>query len=431
MTCAFTSVARRGHTNLSRLWMLGWIMVILHFTAYSFLSAPGIWSSIAGFVGTAALVWTGLLFTWAAVPYRKEKSSFLIFLALVATTSLYLAVMVFDATPSWDLTTTALLIGAVPLAIALYNLRRFNHVLRWTGVGLYLALSITLAALQFRPGGLNLALNAVLFTVYFGCAIHVWAAYNRPTAGAFIAVSGFFAWAGVFVIGPTLLTLYPALKIDAEVWNLPKYVVAMGMILLLLEDQIEHNKYLALHDELTGLPNRRLFQDRLNSALERARRTGSRTALLQIDLDRFKQVNDTAGHHVGDELLRHVATVFLGRVRRSDTVARTGGDEFSIILEEPTSREDATSVGVSLAELLDCPITIDSHDLHIGASIGIAVFPVDAIDAEALCIAADRRMYDVKNATRETERKIARRAAVRRFPPAEAPGYPPAEAQRG
>ena len=165
------------------------------------------------------------------------------------------------------------------------------------------------------------------------------------------------------------------------------------MILLLLEDQIEHNKYLALHDELTGLPNRRLFQDRLTSALERARRTGAQAALLLVDLDHFKQVNDTVGHHIGDDLLKRVSDAFVGRVRRSDTVARTGGDEFSIILEEPTSREDAARVGHSLAQLLDNPFVLQGHILRVGATVGIAVFPQDASDAESLCIAADLRMY--------------------------------------
>ena len=130
------------------------------------------------------------------------------------------------------------------------------------------------------------------------------------------------------------------------------------MIMLLLEDQIEHNKYLALHDELTGLPNRRLFQDRLAGAIERARRTGTHVALLLIDLDNFKLVNDTAGHHVGDQLLKHVGNLFTGRVRRSDTVARTGGDEFSVILEEPMTRADAARVGKILTKLLDEPFDL-------------------------------------------------------------------------
>jgi diguanylate cyclase (GGDEF)-like protein len=190
---------------------------------------------------------------------------------------------------------------------------------------------------------------------------------------------------------------YPHVQIESEAWNLPKYVVAVGMILLLLEDQIEHNKYLALHDELTNLPNRRLFQDRLFSALERARRMDAQAALLLVDLDRFKLVNDTLGHHAGDLLLQHVASVFAGRVRRSDTVARTGGDEFSVILEEPTSRTEAENVAHSLMELLAEPIQIDDHPVQVGVSVGIAIFPDDALDMESLCIVADLRMYDRKH----------------------------------
>jgi diguanylate cyclase (GGDEF)-like protein len=112
-----------------------------------------------------------------------------------------------------------------------------------------------------------------------------------------------------------------------------------------------------------------------------------------VDLDHFKQVNDTVGHHIGDELLKRVSDAFVGRVRRSDTVARTGGDEFSIILEEPTSREDAERVGHSLAQLLDNPFELQGHIVRVGATVGIAVFPQDASDAESLCIAADLRMY--------------------------------------
>ncbi len=219
---------------------------------------------------------------------------------MLGTNTLYIAVILVDPTPFWALTAAAVLFGVLPLGIALFYIKGDSHPLRWTLVGLYLAFSIFLLAVQRRPGnGLSLALNGVLFTVYFGCSLHFLYAYRQRTAGAFVTIAGFIGWAAVFAIAPCLGTVLPNLHLENEVWNLPKYVVAVGMILLLLEEQIEHNKYLALHDELTGLPNRRLFQDRLANALERARRTGSHTALLLVDLDHFKQVNDTLGHHVG------------------------------------------------------------------------------------------------------------------------------------
>jgi len=212
-----------------------------------------------------------------------------------------------------------------------------------------------------------------------------------------VTIAGFLAWAMVFLVAPLMEAYLPAVHVESEVWNLPKYLVAVGMILLLLEEQIEHNKHLALHDHLTGLPNRRLYQDRLYNALERARRSKAEAALLVIDLDHFKRVNDTLGHHVGDLVLKRVATLFASRVRRSDTVARTGGDEFSVILEEPVSRADAVQVGRSLVKLLNAPLELGEHTVQIGASVGIAVFPEDAQQMEALCIAADLRMYDAKH----------------------------------
>ena len=109
-------------------------------------------------------------------------------------------------------------------------------------------------------------------------------------------------------------------------------------------------------------PTAASFRTASTSALERARRTGSQVALLLIDLDNFKLVNDTVGHHAGDELLKHVGNLFTGRVRRSDTVARTGGDEFSVILEEPMTRADAARVGKTLAKLLDDPVTFGGKD---------------------------------------------------------------------
>lgn len=399
LTAAFASVARRGHSSMSSLWLFGWALIVLHFVAFLFLAAPGPWSEVASFVALLSLANAGVLFMWAAAPYHHRTSSLWMLIALLGTNALYLSLLTLGTAPSWALISGAALFAVLPLAIALVASRRFNHPLRWTLVGLYCILSIFLLVFQLRPGnGISLAVNAVLFTVYFGCTLHFWSAYRRATAGAFITIAGFLAWASVFVLGPLLAANMPGLHLESEVWNLPKYVVAVGMILLLLENQIEENKYLALHDELTGLPNRRLFQDRLSGALYRARRAGSQVALMLVDLDEFKLVNDTVGHHIGDQLLKRVGVLFTGRVRRSDTVARTGGDEFSVILEDPMTRADAARVGKSLVHLLEECIEVSGHTIRVGASIGIAVFPDDATDAESLCIAADRRMYAGKKA---------------------------------
>lgn len=404
LTCAFASVARRGQTTASRHWLTGWVLIALHFGAFVFLPAPGIWGTLALDIGLVSLTSAGVLFMWASVPYRTERSSRLTLISVLSTNALYIVLISFDQTPTWALNCAAILIGAAPMTIALAARRDFTHLLRWLLVGIYSVLAVFLLTVQNRPSvGPMLASNAVLFTVYFGCCLHVWYSYRgRGSAGSLITIAGFFGWSAVFILSPLAAVFVPHASIESEVWNLPKYVVAVGMILLLLEDQIEHNKYLALHDELTGLPNRRLFLDRLAISLERARRMESKAALLVIDLNQFKQVNDTLGHHAGDILLKEVSTIFQSRVRRSDTVARTGGDEFSLILEEPTNRSNAKSVAKSLMERLDQPLQVGDHTLKIGASIGVAVFPDDANDLEGLCIAADLRMYDNKNVSRET-----------------------------
>lgn len=403
LTCAFASVARRGQTTASRHWLTGWVLIAVHFAAFIFLPAPGIWGILANDIGLASLTSAGVLFMWASIPYRGERSSRWMLISLLTTNALYFVLLGYGHPPIWALNTSALLFGAAPLAIALTARREFTHILRWMLVGLYCTLSVFVLAVQNRSAsGPDTASNAVLFTVYFGCCFHVWYSYRgRKTAGSLITIGGFLGWAFVFVLGPLAGVFAPHAQIESEVWNLPKYVVAVGMILLLLEDQIEHNKYLALHDELTGLPNRRLFLDRLSLSLERARRSESKAALLVIDLNHFKQVNDTFGHHAGDLLLKKVSSIFQSRVRRSDTVARTGGDEFSMILEEPTNRSNAKLVARSLMQMLQEPMQVGTHTVQVGASIGVAVFPDDAGDIESLCIAADRRMYDDKNISRE------------------------------
>jgi diguanylate cyclase len=395
LAAAFASVARNSNTPVSKPWLTAWLLIVVHFFAFMFSPLPGLAGSVATFLGVLTLVWAGLLFTRASVPYRQAPSSVAMLFVVLCSYTLYLAAVMFGG-PPWTLNTGAILLGAGPATVALVNIRRLQHPLRWATAGVHVALMILLLAVQNRANGSDYALNAILFAVYFCAAFHFWHMYCRRTAGAIITIAGFILWANVFTVAPAMAAWYTKLHLESEVWNLPKYVVAVGMILVLLEDQIAHNKHLALHDVLTGLPNRRLFEDRLTGALERARRSESQIALLMIDLDHFKQVNDTMGHHIGDLLLHHVGQQLSGRIRRSDTVARTGGDEFAVILEGPTSRSEAKHVGRSLLNLLEQPVTLEDRVVKVGASLGIALFPEDAQDEESLCVKADLRMYDAK-----------------------------------
>jgi diguanylate cyclase (GGDEF)-like protein/PAS domain S-box-containing protein len=154
--------------------------------------------------------------------------------------------------------------------------------------------------------------------------------------------------------------------------------------------------YQAYHDILTDLPNRILFKDRLGLALIQAKRKGSELAVMFIDLDRFKLVNDTLGHVKGDELLQQAALRLKECLRRGDTLARQGGDEFTIVLPELRDRRDASMVADKFLECLHQPFDLDGHPVHISASIGIAIYPGDGETIDELLRHADIAMYQVK-----------------------------------
>jgi diguanylate cyclase (GGDEF)-like protein/PAS domain S-box-containing protein len=159
----------------------------------------------------------------------------------------------------------------------------------------------------------------------------------------------------------------------------------------------ERVEFLATRDPLTGLPNRMLLNDRLGIGLQNARRKGTRLAFMFIDLDRFKTINDSLGHDVGDELLKRVAARLSACVRVSDTVARLGGDEFAIILENlPADGQETQSVAEKMITSLAAPIQAGEHQLNTSCSLGIAVFPNDGDDAQTLMKNADVAMYDAK-----------------------------------
>lgn len=153
----------------------------------------------------------------------------------------------------------------------------------------------------------------------------------------------------------------------------------------------------ANYDALTGLPNRRLLLDRVDESIKRADRAKNTFALLFVDLDHFKDINDTSGHDVGDEILRRVSDRFKEEVRESDTVARIGGDEFTIILNDLDSPENIDKVLLGITDRLAEPIEIDGQIFHTSASLGIAFYPQDANSTKGLLMKADQAMYAVKS----------------------------------
>ena len=162
--------------------------------------------------------------------------------------------------------------------------------------------------------------------------------------------------------------------------------------------------YMAHHDALTGLPNRRLMQDRLNQAIMAARRKQRHVAVLFIDLDRFKVVNDTLGHDTGDFILKDVARRLVACVREVDTVSREGGDEFVVILPDLERPEHARLVADKVLDELARPVEIGGHEIHVTPSIGISHYPNDATDVHQLLKHADNAMYQAKDAGRNTVR---------------------------
>ena len=174
-----------------------------------------------------------------------------------------------------------------------------------------------------------------------------------------------------------------------------------------LQGANEQLRSIALHDKLTGLPNRFLLEDRLRQAALHADRSGKNFSLMFVDLDDFKPVNDTYGHAAGDELLKQVANRLKECLRKHDTVARTGGDEFVIVLENVESAKAATLIGEKILEQLALPIPVSAHTLEISCSIGISMYPSDGNDIATLTANADVAMYQAKKSGKHAFRLFA------------------------
>jgi len=254
------------------------------------------------------------------------------------------------------------------------------------GIGLLAACQLLSAGVEL-PGLLaGLVMSGAAAALLFAKQAPVWIACLSVLLAA-AAVAAFFLEPGTL----TVLLLQS---------GVPLLFIHRIRYLLLARDTYKEvsreMEYMAYHDSLTGLPNRRLFDDRLSQALIHAKRKGHLAAVLFLDLDRFKEVNDTLGHSSGDALIRHAGERLLHCLREGDTVYRQGGDEFAILLDYINKPEDAHLVALRIQHALETPFQLDGQPVAVTASMGIALYPLDGETPQELMEHADEAMYRAK-----------------------------------
>jgi diguanylate cyclase (GGDEF)-like protein len=398
----FWSMLRHHSRRQVNYWLLAWIFVLLHFTAQLLNIGGGFWGTVLATVSLLALEMAGIAFVHAAsrIDLALEQPVGVVAWAIALLTYLTLVMWGVEARLPYY---AAVAILAISICVVHFRVRAqrslADNIFSFAS-GLLLALLLGFFVLRDQMG---YGIDVTLSWLYLVAGIRYWQRYQHKTIGVLTAVLGFVVASLIFPIGLLLRATYvPHLTIDSAIRNLPKFIIAIGILLTFLEEEIGRTEHLALHDALTGLPNRRLLEDRMANMLERAERNHTRAAILVVDLDGFKQINDTHGHAVGDEFLREVALRLGKVVRKADTLARSGGDEFTVLVSDILQPNGAKILAQKLQSELDRPIAVRHLQLCVSGSIGVAVYPEDGETSDSLCARADADMYRAKRQTKST-----------------------------
>jgi diguanylate cyclase (GGDEF)-like protein len=382
------------------LWLVGLLFIFFEAIVHAAYPAPGPWRLVAHVVALNFFFVAGAIFLWASGRDIFPRRAMLVYLLInslpVSALLTVYGLSIYDPRYYYAVAACGLLLGTAS-AFAIARTWRLGRGW-WI---LFVQLCTWIPIWLFASGGsFRDAAYFVLFVLYFATAIVFQISLPRESLGKVAIVVGFVIWSFVFLLH-SWVTNHPGYDAIAdEIWNLQKFLVTIGMLLVLLEQQVSTNEWYAFHDHLTGLPNQRLFEDRLSAAIRHSQINNTRTALLMVDLDGFKLINDTHGHDVGDELLRHIAHNLRGAIRVPDTLARLGGDEFIIIatdlpIDQPAdliARVSATRITHALRK----GFSINGNALNVTGSIGVAVYPDDTTDEVLLRRLADQRMYEQK-----------------------------------
>lgn len=392
----FWSMLRHHARRQVNSWLLAWTFVLLHFAAQLFNVGEGFWGTVLATISLLALEMAGIAFVHAASRLDLALEQPLGMLTWSAALLTYGALVVWgvEATLPYYL---AIAVLALSLCVVHFRVRAQRTLLdNIFSFASAIGLALLLAGLVYKDQT-GFGIDASLSWLYLVAGVRYWQRYQHKSIGVLTAVVGFVAASFIFPIALMVRATYaPHLTIDPAIRNLPKFIIAIGILLTFLEEEMGRTEHLALHDALTGLPNRRLLEDRMGNMLERAERNHSRAAILVVDLDGFKQINDAHGHAAGDEFLREIALRLGKVVRRADTLARSGGDEFTILVSDILQPNGAEILAQKLQMELDRPIAVRQLELCVSASIGVAMYPEDGETAETLCARADADMYRAK-----------------------------------
>ena len=381
-------LVRRRHSQArADAWLVGLFFTLLEAVAHTFYARVGMPNAVLHVIVLDCYLMAGLVFIWAAGDQRLSRGSRLLYLTLNAVPLLGMSTAYGLHLRTPGIYVFAIAAGLVTGVASSLFLRH-----SWVFAAMYTAAWSTAGVLvyhaQYRP-----AVYWSLACVYAVATLNFHQRLPGKSTGRLAIVMGFGIWSLCFVLHPWIVNYTAYADIASHVWNMQKSLISIGMILVMLEEQASSNEWLALHDELTGLPNRRLFAGRLSQAIEQCSRTRTTLALVVLDLNGFKHINDSLGHQAGDQVLREVSSTLRRSIRGTDTVARLGGDEFIIVASDMPNEQALERFVESIRAAVERPIQVNGQPMMVSASVGLALYPDDARDATKLLRLADQRMY--------------------------------------
>ena len=388
---AFRPLVRRAATHAD-ICFLGWTFLLIHSTAVAFRTPTGLRHTITGLIALWAVDLGVLCFLLVTSNTPARAAGPIVMLEIGAP--VLLESLLFVIGSPWPLLHYAAcaLFFAPGLDMLIFRRRR-SRPLVLVSIAYAVFAVLMLPFCWQMPG---LVVSGALTMLLLCCAYLLMHSAKRFTFGVVAAVAGLTGWGLTYPAVALLARFYPEVKLEHSLIALPQYLLAAGMMLTLLEEHLHRTERMAMHDPLTDLPNRRLFEERLIATMEEAKLNRTTVACLVIDVDNFKTINDTLGHNAGDQLLRALAMRLSWHMSPRDILARTGGDEFTALLAGVNDEHHLRFIAGAMMSAASVPISIDGKPVDVRISVGIALSPDDADDIDSLRRAADEAMYSAK-----------------------------------